>query len=340
MTRFIGVEHVRRIVTATGLTQFYRLLAGYLEADFRRWPEFAKRERIGAYSPGGVIELMPIADAALYGFKYVNGHPGNPGRNLPTVTAFGALAQMDTGIPVLLSEMTLATALRTAATSALATKYLARPDSSTMALIGLGAQAEFQATAFNAILGIRQVRAFDIDIRAISKFVRNLSGTDIEIVPCANAAEAASGADILTTATADKTRAILLGSDMVAPGAHINAIGGDCPGKSEIDEDLLLRSRIVVEYELQTRIEGEIQYLALDHPVTELWEIIVGKEPGRTDAAQITLFDSVGFALEDFSVLRLLNDLSAETSIGDKIDLIAHPEEPKNLFQLLLNDAA
>ena len=335
MTRFVGVGHVREIVAKVGLPEAYRRLAAYLEDDFARWPEFDKRERIPAFSSNGVIELMPIANNDLYGFKYVNGHPGNPLRNLPTVAAFGALARMDTGLPIFLSEMTLATALRTAATSAVAAKFLARKNAETMAFIGLGAQSEFQALAFNTLLDIRQARIFDIDARAVAKFIRNLTDMGLEIIPCASAAEATSEADIITTATADKTRAALLSSDTVSPGTHINAIGGDCPGKSEIGMDLLLRSSIFIEFEPQTRIEGEIQYLAPEHPVTELWQVIIGKEPGRTSETQITLFDSVGFALEDFSVLRLLHDLSLETGIGDDIDLIAHPKDPKDLFALL-----
>ncbi len=340
MTRFVGVGHVRKIVAQIGLSETYRRLAIYLEDDFARWPEFDKRERIPSYSANGVIELMPIADSNLYGFKYVNGHPGNPRLDLPTVAAFGALARPDTGLPIFLSEMTLATALRTAATSAVAAKALARKNARTMAFIGLGAQSEFQASAFNSLLGIRQARIFDIDARAIAKFVANLAEMGIEIVPCANAAEATLDADIVTTATADKTRAALLSSDTVSPGVHINAIGGDCPGKSEIAQDLLLRSSIFVEFEPQTRIEGEIQYLSPEHPVTELWQVITGRKPGRTGETQITLFDSVGFALEDLSVLRLLYDLSLETGIGDDIDLIAHPKDPKNLFALLKGSSA
>jgi len=113
---------------------------------------------------------------------------------------------------------------------------------------------------------------------------------------------------------------------------HLNAVGGDCPGKTEIDPALLARARVVVEYEPQTRIEGEIQQLAPDFPVTELWRILAGHAPGRRDPAEITLFDSVGFALEDFSALRYLRERALGQGIGRPLELVAMPADPKDLF--------
>jgi ornithine cyclodeaminase/alanine dehydrogenase-like protein (mu-crystallin family) len=90
---------------------------------------------------------------------------------------------------------------------------------------------------------------------------------------------------------------------------HINAVGGDCPGKTELHADVLRGARVIVEFEPQTRIEGDIQQLAADFPVVELWRVLSGEVAGRESDAQVTVFDSVGFALEDFSALRYLNDL-------------------------------
>src|SRR5690606_5578896 len=98
--------------------------------------------------------------------------------------------------------------------------------------------------------------------------------------------------------------ATILTDNMIGSGVHINAVGGDCPGKTELHRDILLRSSVFVEFPPQTRIEGEIQQLPEDHPVTELWQVISGDVPGRVSDAQNTLFDSVGFAIEDFSALR------------------------------------
>jgi ornithine cyclodeaminase len=116
-----------------------------------------------------VIELMPIADGAQFAFKYVNGHPATPDCGLPTVMAFGVLADVDTGAPRLLSELTLTTAIRTAAMSALAARRLARPGSRCMALIGNGAQSEFQALAFRDLVGMRELRLFDTDPARLAK---------------------------------------------------------------------------------------------------------------------------------------------------------------------------
>lgn len=335
MVAFLSARDIARIVGEVGARRFWRRLVDYLRQDFARWDAFEKSPRYASHSPRGVIELMPTSDGDAFAFKFVNGHPGNTQFNLQTVAAFGAMADVTTGYPTLIADMTLATAFRTGATSALAAAHLARPDSQVMALIGLGAQSEFQACAFNSVLGVERLRVFDVDPEAVDKFERNMADFGLTIVRCADARSAAFGADIVTTITADKKRATILTDDMIAPGVHINAVGGDCPGKTELARELLLRSEIFVEYAPQTRIEGEIQQLDPERPVTELREVLAGRRPGRSSSEAITIFDSVGFAVEDFSVLRLLRDLARETGVGRKIDLIAEPANPKDLFSLL-----
>jgi ornithine cyclodeaminase len=333
---FVSVDHMMKLVLAVGIERFLTELAGYIEHDFRRWELFDKTPRVASHSHDGVIELMPTSDGKLYGFKYVNGHPKNTREGLQTVTAFGVLADVGSGYPMLLTEMTILTALRTAAMSAVAAKYLAPLDARTMALIGNGAQAEFQAVAFKAIVGIDRLRLYDVDSSASRKCAKNLAGMGFDIVICASGQEAVEGADIITTVTADKQYATILTDNMVGPGVHINAIGGDCPGKTELHRDILLRSDIFVEFPPQTRIEGEIQQLAADHPVTELWQVIAGHAPGRSGERQITLFDSVGFAIEDFSALRYVRDKLRDTGLYEELDLLADPDEPRDLFGMLL----
>ena len=332
---FVSVDHMMQLVHHIGAEEMMRGIAEYIEADFRRWESFDKTPRVASHSPVGVIELMPTSDGELYGFKYVNGHPKNTREGLQTVTAFGLLASVETGYPVLLSEMTLLTALRTAATSALVARYLAPKGAHTMAMIGNGAQSEFQTLAMKAICGLKSVRLFDTDPAATAKAARNLSGQGIEVVSCTSPEEAIEGAQILTTCTADKQYATILTDNMVGSGVHINAIGGDCPGKTELAEAILHRSDIFVEYPPQTRIEGEIQQLAPDHPVIEMWQVITGKAPGRTSDRQITLFDSVGFAIEDFSALRYVRDRLQETGLYHALDLLADPDDPRDLFGML-----
>ena len=332
---FVSVDKMMKLVLQLGIERVMRDLVAEIEADFRRWPLFDKTPRIASHSDVGVIELMPTSDGETYGFKYVNGHPSNMKKGLQTVTAFGLLADVSTGYPVLLSEMTILTALRTAATSAMAAKWLA-PKTEVMALIGNGAQSEFQAIAFREVCGIREGRLYDIDPAATAKCAKNLAGRGLTVTSCRTAEEAIQGAVIITTVTADKQYATILTDNMVGSGVHLNAVGGDCPGKTELHQDILLRSSIFVEYPDQTRVEGEIQQLAPDHPVVELWRVIAGEAPGRTSAAEITLFDSVGFAIEDFSALRYVRSKLSETGLYDNLDMIADPDDPRDLFGMIL----
>jgi ornithine cyclodeaminase len=334
-TQFLSVQDVASIVTHVGTAGTLGRMADYIEADYKRWQDFDKCARVAAHSPEGVIELMPIADAKTYTFKYVNGHPKNTQVGLPTVMAFGVLADVDTGAPELLSELTLTTALRTAAMSAVAARTLARPNSKRMALIGNGAQSEFQALAFHHLLGIEEIRLFDTDPQATQKLLRNLRHTALRLTVCDSIAQAVRGADIVTTVTADKTNATILTPDLLEPGMHINGVGGDCPGKTELHPDVLRASRVFVQYEPQTRIEGDLQHLPADFAVTELWQVLTGRAAGRVSQQQITLFDSVGFALEDYSALRYLRDVAAELGLGQRVSLIPNLADPKDLFSLV-----
>jgi ornithine cyclodeaminase len=332
---FVSVANMMRLVHHVGVEIFLKELTGAIEADFARWPEFDKTPRLGSHSHNGVIELMPTSDGQIYSFKYVNGHPKNMAQGLQTVTAFGLLADVATGYPVLQTEMTVLTALRTAATSAMAARHLAPKSSRTMAIIGNGAQCEFQALAMRAVLGIESVRLFDIDPKATEKALRNLAGSGLETVACTSAQAAIEGADIITTCTADKAFATILTDNMVGAGVHINAIGGDCPGKTELHPDILKRADTFVEYPPQTWIEGEIQQMPKDYPITELWRVVTGETEGRRDPRQITLFDSVGFAIEDFSALRYVREKIRDTQFFEELDMIADPDDPRDLFGML-----
>ncbi|MGB9152799.1 MAG: ornithine cyclodeaminase [Alphaproteobacteria bacterium] len=336
MTRYLDVAAASKLIQMIGLEQAIAGLAAYIIADYRRWNEFEKSPRAASHSPVGVIELMPTSDGKLYGFKYVNGHPQNTEKCLPTVMAFGVLSEVSTGLPILLSEMTLTTALRTAATSVVAARVLARKNSKTMAVIGCGAQSEFQILGFHAMMGIKEFRIYDTDADAIAKLRRNLSAhEEITLITAASVRAAVKGADIITTITADKSNAAILTADMIEPGMHINGVGGDCPGKTELHPDILKPARVVVEYEPQTRIEGDIQQMPADFPVTELWKILAGSEQGRQNETQVTIFDSVGFALEDFSALRYMYDAAIQRNAGHNINLVPSLQDPKDLYSLL-----
>ena len=332
---FVSVDNMMRLVHHIGIETFIADLARNITEDFAKWDQFDKTPRVGSHSDVGVIELMPTSDGVLYGFKYVNGHPKNMGEGLQTVTAFGVLSDVYSGYPLLLTEMTLLTALRTAAMTAVATKHLAAPGATTMAMIGNGAQSEFQCLAVKAVCGVSHVRLYDLDPAATAKCARNLDGLGLHVTQCASPEEAIEGAQVITTATADKDMQTILTDNMVGAGVHIDAIGGDCPGKTELHRDIVARAHIFVEYPPQTRIEGEIQQMPADHPVTELWQVITGQTQGRRSAAEVTLFDGVGFAIEDFSALRYVRDRIKDTPYYVDLDLIADPDDPRDLFGML-----
>ncbi|MCP2263212.1 ornithine cyclodeaminase [Promicromonospora thailandica] len=334
---YLDVAATARWVARRGPEAAIAALTDALERDFARWPELDKRPRIASHSAEGVIELMPTSDAETYGFKLVNGHPLNPSRGYQTVTAVGMLASVHNGYPTFLAEMTLLTALRTAATSALAARYLAPASSRTLALIGCGSQAEFQALGMRAELGIETLRVFDVDRDAMEKLAKHAKALGFDVVLADDAADAARGADVVTTCTADKQNATVLQDADVTGGVFINAIGGDCPGKTELDPATVARASVFVELPEQTRIEGEIQRQAPDFPVTELWQVVTGVAPGRRSADELVVWDSVGFALEDWTALRfVLQDVTENApELLGHLDLIAEPENPKDLYSLV-----
>src|SRR5699024_7013364 len=188
MTQLLDVVNMAWWIQRDGAEKILVRMTEYLEQDFRRWERFDKIPRIASHTPLGVIELMPTSDGELYSFKYVNGHPSNPARGFQTVTAFGVLADVDNGYPIFLAEMTLLTALRTAAASAMAAKVLARPDSRTLALVGAGSQSEFQAMAFRGAVGIEALRLVAIDASGVEQVRRNLDTTGFHVLAAGSAA--------------------------------------------------------------------------------------------------------------------------------------------------------
>ena len=337
--KLITVQDLAVIVKHHGFDDFMRDLVSYLKQDFIRWSEFDKSPRYAAHVPGGVLELMPTADNQYFSYKCVNGHPANPFSGKQTVVATGQMNEIKYGYPVLLSEMTTLTGFRTAATAIIATDYLARQNSSVLAIIGTGAQSEFQTLAQKLVRPIKTVRYFDTDPEAMLKFAKNLANSGLELIACKDAEEACFGADIITVCTACKLHAIVIQDAWVKPGVHINGLGGDCPGKTELEKAMLFRSKVVVEFTEQSMVEGEIQQLtpaeAKDVIYAELWELINGNKVGRQNDDEITIFDSVGFAVEDFSALRLTHDLAHKYGIGHDVDMVPNIQDPKNLISVL-----
>lgn len=335
-TKYIDLETMSNYIKEVGVESIMEKLIPYLEEDYGNWEDFAKIPRPTHHSPVGVNELMPVGNQETFTCKYVNGHPDNPKDNLLTVVAIGLLAEVSSGYPLLLCEMTLLTAIRTATNSVMAAKYLAKENPKKMALIGNGCQSDFQAIAFHKLLGIEEINCYDVDEAATDRLISNLSKyKNLKVVKCSNTKEACKGVDIVTTVTADKKFSIILTKDMIEPGMHINCVGGDCPGKTELESDILFMGDVYVEFEPQSRIEGEIQHMSDDFKVTEIAEVIKSQKRIDRKEDDITIFDSVGFALEDFSILRLIYQLAKDNNIGTEEVLVPIIDNPKDLYSLI-----
>lgn len=337
--KIISVDALTEIVKKHGFNNYIQDLMTGLKRDFSRWEHFNKMPRPAMHVPDGVLELMPVCDDEYYSFKYVNCHPKNPNVGKQTVVATGQLSRVDTGYPVMFSEMTVLTALRTAAVSALATDLMAREDSEVFAIIGTGAQSEFQVKANALVRNIKEVRYFDTDPKAMDKFEKNMGESPIKLTRCESAEEAVSGSDVIIVCTACKEHVDVVMDDWVKPGMHINALGGDCPGKTELELPLLSRSRIVVEYFDQSFIEGEIQRYTEEEARkavdAEFYEVITGAKKGRESDDEITLFDSVGIGLEDYSALRMTYELAEKHGFGETRTLIPDITDPKDLLSVI-----
>lgn len=331
----LDVSDMQSLFRKVGLTSLNKQLVEQLEDDLRQWQRFSKSPRHATHYDHGVIELMPCSDDQLYTFKYVNGHPNNTLEGKLCVAAMGLLADVSTGYPLMISEMTLLTALRTAAVAALGARYLARPESTVLSIIGTGAQSEFQAMAISSFFNIDEVRIYDTDRQAMLKFSENMESRFNKIIPCGAIRQTVKPADIIVTATAAKKAVELFTLNDIKPGAHIHAMGGDCPGKTELGKDLLNNSKLVVEYREQSLLEGEIQQLDESSIYAELWQLVTEDKKGRENNDEITILDSVGFALEDFSTLKLVYKLAEELKLGKHIELIPELDDPKNLYSLI-----
>ena len=334
MAHLIGVH---------GLETTIKDIIDRLRIDFANWQRFEHIPRPAFHVPDGVLELMPVLDDEYFICKTVNGHPKNPAMGKQTVVATGQLNTVADGYPVLICEMTLVTAMRTAAVSALASDVMSRPDAHVLAIVGTGAQSEYQTIAHKAIRDITRIQYFDIDPQAMAKYRDNMesnfAGAKADLIACADAQSAVQGADIVLVCTACKSHGEVVKDAWLSSGQHINGLGGDCPGKTELQLDTLRRARVMVEFFEQSFIEGEIQRMdeseAKNTVDLHLYEAIDGTKTARENNHQITVFDAVGIALEDFSALMVLKHLAQKYDVGNIRHMVPNISDPKNLFSML-----
>lgn len=335
----VDIAAVQKLIAEISIPRFYQTLMQYMEEDFRCWNDFHKRKRISQHHELGILELMPIFNSTFYANKFVCTYPQNYKSNEYTVMGQGLWVDAIHGKPLMLTEMTLLTALRTGAISGLASQYMARKDSKHLAIIGCGAQSEFQILSHLHQFPIEKITYYDVNEKAATRLASNLKS--FVTVPCVSATSvqtAVMDADIIITVTsANRIYPVLSFSDL-RPGVHINAMGGDAPGSSELDINILNQAqRICVEYFPQTIIEGEVQQLKESERghVCEFWELVAGQKTARLSKEDITIFDGVGFAILDFSILRLLWDLRTQYDFGIHLPMVPEHQPEQGLFQQL-----
>jgi len=296
-----------------------------VEEAFREWGEGKGSMPAKAYLivEHGDFRAMPAALPGCAGMKWVNAHPQNLSRNLPSVMAIVIYNDPDTGYPLAIMDGTEITSYRTGAAAAIASKYLARQDSHTLGIIGAGCQAYTQIRAHAELFDLRSIKVFDISIAAVDKLIRSLPGYSIKKCTL----EEAVASDIVCTLT--PSREPIINREWVISGTHINAVGADAEGKEELEPSILKEAIVVVDDIRQASTGGEINVpikkgiFAIDEVYGTLAELVVGVKKGRTDNKVITVFDSTGIAVEDVAVAKLIFEKAQEIGGSPSLDLVA-----------------
>jgi alanine dehydrogenase len=273
----------------------------------------------------GDLRTMPayLEEEDITGVKIVNVHPGNPALGLPTVMALIVLISPQTGAPIAIMDGTYLTDIRTGAAGGIAAKYLARKDSKVIGLVGAGNQARTQLEALSEVFEPELVKVTSRTKESCEQFIREAA----DIISCEiryeETIENVCDCDILVTTT--PTRKPIVKAQWIKEGTHINAIGADAVGKEELDPELIIRSKIVVDDIVQALHSGEVNVPLSKHYISEndihaqLGEVIVGLKPGRTSEEEITIFDSTGLAIQDVASAHLVYQRALSKGLGKQV---------------------
>ncbi len=279
---------------------------------------------------GGDWRIMPayIPSLGLAGVKTVGVNPSNPDRGLPTVIAVIELIDPETGHPLAIMDGTLITAWRTGAAGAIAAKHLAPPGATVMGIIGAGVQGRMQAVfTIHALPSITRIKVYDLrreNAKRLADMLEREYGVDAIVVEDASAA--VRGVDVLTTCT--PARRPIVRREWVEPGLLINAIGADAPGKEELNPDILIDAKIIVDDVEQAVHSGEVNvpiskgYIGIQDIYAELGEVVAGLKPGRIDDDEIIVFDSTGLAIQDVAAASVVYRRAINERLGRLIDLV------------------
>ncbi|MCJ7768855.1 MAG: ornithine cyclodeaminase family protein [Dehalococcoidales bacterium] len=272
----------------------------------------------------GDFRAMPAAIPGAAGMKWVNVHPENADKDLPSIMAVLIYNDPETGYPLAIMDATQITAYRTAAASAIASKYLARKNSCYLGIIGAGHQAYTHIMAHLELFDLALIKVYDRSKNAIDRLINSLSS--YKLTGCS--IEEAVASDIVCTLTPSKSP--ILKEEWIKPGTHVNAVGADAKGKEELEPSILNKAMVVVDDLGQASVAGEINvpvgngFYKIDQVHATLSEIILGKKKGRPDNKTITIFDSTGIAIEDIATAKLVYE-KARLTLTDSyasIDLV------------------
>src|SRR3989338_9091861 len=273
------------------------------------------------------FRAMPayVARPSACGIKWVNVHPGNRRRGLPTVMAVLVLNDPATGAPIAVMDGLAVTKLRTAAAAAVAAQTLARRDSRVVGLVGCGAQGEAQLLALREVLPVRMVRVWGHARGEAAAFCRRLRGRlpGIVLEPVGSVRACVERADVVVTITS--SRRPLVRRARLAPGTHVNAVGADAPGKQELEARILREACVVVDDRAQATHGGELNVPVRRgeyHPRAihaSLGEIIIKRRAGRRDPKQLTVFDSTGLAIHDVALGAAIVRLATRRHLGRRL---------------------
>jgi alanine dehydrogenase len=263
----------------------------------------------------------------ICGLKWVNVHPGNPARGLLTVMAKIILNDPDTGLEFADLDGTHITDYRTGAAGGIAVKYLARPDATRLGLIGAGAQARTQVAAILKARSIQEIVVFDRHREHSQALAAELIATyGVEARAAGEVAEAVTGQDIVVTTTPSRTPVV--NREWVSPGTHINAIGADAAGKQELAPAILSAAKVVVDDWAQASHSGEINVALAQGELTpeqiygSLGDIVAGKQPGRENPEEITVFDSTGLIIQDLALGLAVYQRAKGRGLGEEKDFL------------------
>ena len=285
--------------------------------------------RISADLPGngGAFRVMSaiVPEMGFFGLKTLTGYPG---RRLAHETYFALLLfSCETGALRAIMAANRLTGIRTGAATGVAAKYLSRADSCVLGVIGAGVQARYQVSALKEVRPLTEVRIFDVDFVKAEAFAREIE-LDLQVAAraVAHAREAVTGCDLVVTATAAK--APVFDGHWLDDGSHVSGVGSNAPNKKELDNNVFQRSRIVVDFRDQALQEaGDLQEalkmgaIQEDAISAELGEVITGRKPGRQNDREITLFKSVGMAIEDIATASFVYEAAVAAGVGTRIDL-------------------